>query len=223
MNSKAKHWDKIFSSTEDRLLGWYEKDPSQLLKLLDLSFDWKDSLVFLPGIGTSNIIEELLSRGTRLILNDISQKVLDKIEERIGEKRTKVSLCCQDIALPLPDTIPKVDLWIDRAVLHFLTEEKDIVGYFRNLRSIVKKGGFTLFAQFSLKGASECAGLDITRYSVEGLTERLGIHFQLVTQFHYTHITPNGDPRPYVYVLYKRLSRKTQPTLIAFGSTGYAD
>jgi len=206
MNSTANHWDKIFSSSEDQLFGWYEKDPSKLIELPDLSFNWKDYVVFLPGIGTSSIVEELLSLGARLILNDISQKALNKIEERIGPNRTKASLCCQDVALPLPDTTPKVDFWIDRAVLHFLTEEKDIVGYFHNLRSIVKNEGYTLFAQFSLKGASKCAGLNIKRYSAEELTERLGSNFQLITQFDYTHISPNGDPRPYIYVLYKRLS-----------------
>ena len=187
-------------------LGWYEKDPSQILELLDLSLDWKDSIAFLPGIGTSNIVEKLLSRGMRLILNDISQKALEKIKKKLGDNKNKVNLYHGDIASPLPNTIPVVDLWIDRAVLHFLVQEKDIIGYFHNLQSIVKEDGFALFAEFSMTGDSKCSGLNVHRYSVEELSERLGMGFQLINQFDYTYINSYGDPRSYIYVLYKRLS-----------------
>ena len=201
-----QHWDKIFSSTDDKLLGWYEKDPSPILKLLNLNLDWKDSIAFLPGIGTSDIFEELLSREIQLVLNDISKKALEIIEQKLGSRKNNVTLYHGDIAKILPPTIPKVDLWIDRAVLHFLTEENDIEVYFQNLRSIVKRGGFALFAQFSLEGAAKCAGLNIHRYSAKNLSGRLGDDFQVVNQFDHTYINPYGDPRPYIYVLYKRLS-----------------
>ena len=201
-----EHWDKIFSGTEDQLLGWYEKDPSQIIELLDFSLDWKDSIAFLPGIGTSNIVEKLLSQGMRLILNDISQKALEKIEKKLGDSKNKVNLYHGDIASAFPDTIPMIDLWIDRAVLHFLTQEKDIAGYFHNLLSIVKKRGFALFAEFSMSGAPKCAGLSVHRYSVEEPSERLGMGFQLANQFDYTYINPYGDPRPYICVLYQRIS-----------------
>tara|TARA_Y100000310_G_C20435841_1_gene693683 strand:- start:113 stop:328 length:216 start_codon:yes stop_codon:yes gene_type:complete len=69
----------------------------------------------------------------------------------------------------------------------------------------VKKGGFALFAEFSTEGATKCAGLNIHRYSVKDVSERLGDNFKVVNQFDYTYINPYGDPRPYIYVLYKRL------------------
>ena len=201
-----EHWNEIFSSTENQLLGWYEKNPSQIIELLDCGLDWKDTVAFLPGIGTSDIVQELLSRGMRLILNDISKKALEKIGEKLGDSNNRANLYHGDITSPLPDTIPMVDLWIDRAVLHFLTQEKDIAGYFHNLRSIVKKRGFALFAEFSMSGATTCAGLSVHRYSVEELSERLGMGFQLVNQFDHVYINPYGDPRPYIYVLFERLS-----------------
>jgi hypothetical protein len=201
-----RHWNNIFANTDDNLLGWYENNPSSILELLDPNFDWKDSIAFLPGIGTSDIFEELLSKNIKLILNDISQNALEKTRYKLGDRINKVILYHGDIAKILPPTIPKVDLWIDRAVLHFLTEENDIEGYFQNLRSIVKRGGFALFAQFSLEGAAKCAGLNIHRYSAKNLSGRLGDDFQVVNQFDHTYINPYGDPRPYIYVLYKRLS-----------------
>ena len=193
-----QHWDN--------LLGWYEKNPSSILELLDLNLDWKDSIAFLPGIGTSDIFEELLSRKIKLFLNDISQKALEKIGHKLGDRINNVTLYNGNIAKTLSTTIPKVDLWIDRAGLHFLIEETDIDGYFQNLKSIVKKGGFALFAQFSTEGATKCAGLNIHRYSLKDISERLGDNFQVVNQFDHTYINPYGDPRPYIYVLYKRLN-----------------
>ena len=76
MKSSSKHWDTIFSNTEDSKLGWYEKNLSQTLELLNQIPDWEKSTVFLPGAGTSVLVEGLLSRGVKLVLNDISIEAL---------------------------------------------------------------------------------------------------------------------------------------------------
>ncbi len=204
MKSSSKHWDTIFSRTENSKLGWYEKDPTQTLNLLRHIPSLEGSTVFLPGAGTSVLIEELLSRSIKLILNDISAEALSQVEERLGDKCEEIVSVCQDISEPLQDSIPMVDLWIDRAVLHFLTNSDDVKGYFNNLKSLVKPGGYTLFAEFSKKGARKCAGLKLHRYSVEEISECLGSNFKIVEQFEHTYINPFGDPRPYIYVLYQR-------------------
>jgi hypothetical protein len=46
--------------------------------------------------------------------------------------------------------------------------------------------------------------LDLHRYSVEEMTERVGPAFALLKHEEYTFINPYGDPRPYIYALYKR-------------------
>jgi hypothetical protein len=61
-----------------------------------------------------------------------------------------------------------------------------------------------LLAEFSTTGASKCAGLEIHRYSVEEMTERMGKEFELVKHEHYTFINPFGEPRPYIYALYRK-------------------
>ena len=204
MKSSSKHWDSIFSSTEDPKLGWYEKDTSQTLELLNHIPKWKNSTVFLPGAGTSVLIEELLSKGVKLVLNDISIEALNRVKSRLGGKCKEIKWLCQDIAQPIQDTIPDIDIWIDRAVLHFLTDEDDIKGYFENVKSTLNVGGYAIFAEFSKTGASECAGLKLHRYSIEEISENLGSSFSIVTHFNYTYINPFGDPRPYIYALYKR-------------------
>ena len=204
--SSSQHWDKVFSGTEESKLGWYEKDASQTFKLLDHIPGWEDSTIFLPGAGTSVLIEELLAKGARLFLNDISVEALAQVKERLGEKQQDVQWLCQDISQPIQSEKVDVDIWIDRAVLHFLINEDAIVGYFENVKAILKVGGHVLFAEFSKKGALKCAGLKVHRYSIEELSERLGSSFVLKTHFDHTYINPIGDPRPYVYALYQRKS-----------------
>jgi SAM-dependent methyltransferase len=205
MTTPNQHWDAIFSSKTDPELGWYESDASQTLKFLDFIPGNETATIFLPGAGTSVIVDELLARGLRLVLNDISEEALNKLKERIKNTEGKISWLRHDISKPLPDTLPKADIWIDRAVLHFLLDEADIQSYFNNLRSTLSPGGHVLLAEFAIDGAPKCAGLDLHRYSVEEMTERLGPKFTLLQQEEYTFINPFGDPRPYVYALYKRV------------------
>ncbi|MEK7448432.1 MAG: class I SAM-dependent methyltransferase [Planctomycetota bacterium] len=204
MKSSSKHWDTIFFDTEDSKLGWYEKNASQTLELLNQIPGWKESTVFLPGAGTSVLIEELLSKGVKLVLNDISIEALNRVKDRINDQGGEINWLCQDIAQPIQSTLKKVDIWIDRAVLHFLTDEDDINGYFENVKSTLKTGGYAIFAEFSKTGALKCAGLTLHRYSIEELSEKLGSSFNLISHFEYTYTNPYGNPRPYVYALYKK-------------------
>ncbi|HDY84762.1 hypothetical protein LCGC14_0501510 [marine sediment metagenome] len=204
MKSSSKHWNLIFSGAEDSKLGWYEKDAAKTFELLNQVPNLKELTVFLPGAGTSILIEQLISKGAKLALNDISIEALNKVKGRLLVDCDKIYWLCQDISKPITDTIPNVDIWIDRAVLHFLTREEDIKGYFNNLESKLKVGSYAIFAEFSKTGASKCAGLTVHRYSIEELSERLSSSFKLITSFKHTYINPNGDPRPYIYGLYKR-------------------
>ena len=204
MKSSSEHWNTIFSETEEEKLGWYEKNASQTLKLLNQIPEWQKSAVFLPGAGTSILIEELFSSGAKLVLNDISIEALNQVKSKLSDDGRKTDYLCQDIAQPIQTKIPAIDIWIDRAVLHFLTDEDDIEGYFKNVKSTLKIGGYAIFAEFSKKGAPKCAGLALHRYSIEELSEKLGPSFKLMSHFDHIYMNPNGDPRPYVYVLYKR-------------------
>ncbi|WP_446008192.1 class I SAM-dependent methyltransferase [Candidatus Electrothrix sp.] len=204
MKTLKAHWNNIFSNKADRELGWYEKDVSQTLWFLDEIPRNTSNVVFLPDAGTSLLVDELLSKGYQLILNDISDEALNALRERTGEKEG-VSWLQHDISEPLPADIPQVDIWIDRAVLHFLLDEADIEGYFANLHTVVKPGGWVLLAEFSTLGAPKCAGLELHRYSVNEMSRRMGSEFELIRSEEYTFINPFGDPRPYIYALYKRL------------------
>lgn len=202
----SEHWNTIFLNKKDSELGWYENDAAQTLKFLDLIPPRETTTIFLPGAGTSVLIDALLAKGHQLILNDISDVALSKLRTRIGEN-DNVSLMHYDIAHPLPDGLAKtIDIWIDRAVLHFLLKESDIQGYFSNLHAAVRSGGYVLLAEFATTGAQKCAGLELHRYSIEEMTLRMGKDFELIKHEEYIFINPSGDTRPYIYGLFKRLA-----------------
>ena len=199
-----EHWNKVFTSKSDPELGWYESDVSQTMKFLELIPDSEGAVVFLPGAGTSVLVDELLARDCRIILNDISDEALAKLKARIGRNEERLIWLRHDISNPLPDKIPDADIWIDRAVLHFLTDESKIQGYFANLNSAVRPGGYALLAEFSMSGPRKCAGLEVHRYSVKEMTGRIGGEFELVAHEDYTYITPSGEKRPYLYALFRK-------------------
>ena len=206
MKSNSEHWNRIFRDTADEKMGWYENNPAETIRLLEQIPDWEKTTVILPGAGSSLLIETLLEAGVKLILNDISNEALGKVKGRLGSKAASIQWLCQDISDPFAKNIPAIDIWMDRAVLHFLLDEEEIEGYFTNVRSVVKNGGHALFAEFSLNGAPKCAGLELHRYSIEELSDRLGSDFALIDHFNYTYINPAGDSRPYIYTLFKRVA-----------------
>lgn len=203
MTPSNAHWNTIFSNKADSELGWYERDVSQTLRFLDQVPAGQGRRVFLPGAGTSLLVEALLARRHELVLNDISDEALNKLRERIGQ-HDGITWLHHDISLPLPPGLPAVDVWLDRAVLHFLLEEAAIGGYFANLRALVRPGGHVLLAEFSTTGAPKCAGLSVHRYSLREMRDRLGTGFECVSDETYTHITPSGGERPYLYALFIR-------------------
>lgn len=204
MHGLVEHWNRVFSGKADSELGWYEGDVRQTLALLDLIPSTTAQTVFLPGAGTSLLVDALLAKGMRLVLNDISDEALQRLKKRIGEQGDRVVWLHHDIAKPLPADIPRVDLWVDRAVLHFLLDEADITGYFKNLLGSLKPGGHVLLAEFAETGAARCAGLDVHRYSAAEMAQRLGPEFSLVKAEDYIFTNPTGAPRPYVYALFRR-------------------
>ncbi|MDP5275491.1 class I SAM-dependent methyltransferase [Chengkuizengella axinellae] len=204
MNERSEHWNEIYNKTEDEKLGWFERDFSQTLKLLDLIPNWKESKIFVSGVGTSGLVDEILHPNTKLVLNDISSKAIEKLQLKYNGTNHQMEWLCQDLGKPIPSNIKDIDIWIDRAVLHFLTEPMSIQQYFQNMNSSLKVGGYAIFAEFSKSGATKCAGLDVRRYDLQELSKNLP-NFECISHEEYTFINPKGDPRPYIYTLYRKI------------------
>ncbi len=200
-----EHWNKIYLNSSEEKLGWYETDFSPTLSLVSKTNLNKSATILNVGAGSTILIDKLLKKGySNIIATDLSEIALTKLKDRIRNERVKYIIDDLTNPVALLDIDP-VDLWIDRAVLHFFTEEKEQDIYFDLLNNKVKRNGFVLFAEFNLNGAAVCAGLPIHRYSKELLAEKLGSNFKLVESFEHIYIMPSGSERPYIYTLFRKI------------------
>lgn len=200
-----EHWDNAYTKTPNEKLGWYENDVSPTLDLMSETSVTEESAILIAGAGSTTLVDELIKKGyTNITATDISQVSLEKLSQRVGQN--KFQAIVDDLSRPtLLKDIPSIDLWIDRAVLHFLTQQKDQEAYFSLLKSKVKKGGYALFAEFGMGGATKCCGLPIQQYENAQFQSHLGEKFKLVKTFDHTYFNPNGDSRKYIYSLFIRL------------------
>ncbi len=200
------HWNRAYKNTNTEELGWYEDCPEPSLQLIEkCNFD-KDAKLLNVGVGVTTLIDELIKLGYKNIIgSDISCTAVEKIKQRIGPASDLVKWINDDLtnSKKLVD-LPPVDLWHDRAVLHFFNDIIDQDAYFSLLNKLVKPNGFVIIAAFNLSGAIKCSGLPVFRYSKEMLEERLGNDFQCLDSFNFTYTMPGGDERPYIYTLFQR-------------------
>lgn len=97
------------------------------------------------------------------------------------------------------------DLWHDRAVFHFLTEDKDRELYLEKLRRSLKPGGHFIIAAFAEDGPEKCSGLEVVRYCLDHLRDTLGEDFQLIDSTREVHKTPFDTTQNFLYAHFRKL------------------
>ena len=201
-----EHWNAAYNQ-EDKQLGWFEENPKQTLQLIKKCHLKEDATILNVGAGTTTLIDVLLKDGfTNIIANDLSNVALERLKNRI-KKLYNHNLNCiaDDLTNPKKlNQLQNIDLWIDRAVLHFFLTEEEQNTYFNLIQNVVAKKGYVIIAVFSLEGAKKCSGLNLQRYNVQVLQTKLGDNFRLIDSFNYTFINPFGGERPYIYSLFQK-------------------
>jgi len=201
------HWNNAYKKTPLTNLGWYEENPTQSIELIEDCNLPKNACIFNAGAGSTTLVEKLLNRGyNNIIVNDISSSALIELKNTISSQyQSSVQFIVDDLTNPIElINLKQVDLWHDRAVLHFFTSEEQQKVYFDLLKKMVKINGFVILAEFNLEGAKKCAGLDIFNYNESMLQQRLGDGFKILKSFDYTYKQPSGNTREYVYTLFQR-------------------
>jgi len=211
MNSQKKnplkqHWEKVYQKNLIEKLGWYEEKPEPSLELIKKCNLHTADRILNAGAGASTLIDELLKlEYQNIIATDISENALNKLKQRLGKQNNQIEWIIDDLSCPEKLLkLQSIDLWHDRAVLHFFTEDDDQNTYFQLLKKLLKPGGFVVLATFNPTGATKCSGLPVFRYSNEMFQERLGNEFNLIETSDYTYTMPSGDTREYVYSLFRR-------------------
>lgn len=206
---KKDHWEQVYENQEVSKLGWFEANPNPSLDLIETCGLGRDASMLHVGAGATTLVDVLLKKGFEYIVaNDISTSALEKLKARLGpELAGKVHWIVDDLTNPDQlNSLSPVDLWHDRAVLHFFNEAEEQQSYFKLLRKLVKINGHVIIAAFNHFGAEKCSGLPVFRYDQSMLQEQLGEDFSLIKAFDYTYYTPSENSRAYIYTLFQRKS-----------------
>ncbi len=199
--NREKHWERIHQSKEPTQVSWYQPEARLSLELIRRVAPELDSPVIDVGGGASTLVDGLLDRGYRKVaVLDLAQAALVRAQERLAERATRVRWIVAD-ALDVPLATASTALWHDRAVFHFLTDARDRVRYVAQVQRVVGPGGHVIVASFGPEGPSRCSGLEVVRYSPEGLHAEFGQAFHLLDSKREDHWTPGGSLQPFVYCL----------------------
>ncbi len=204
------HWDRIYGSKGDAELSWFEPEPAVSLKLIREAGVSTEAVILDIGGGASLLADRLLDLGYRhLLLLDISAAALQRVQERLKQREEREGadmprLIVTDIRHWQADMA--VDLWHDRAALHFLTDEADRRLYAAALRRALKVGGSAILGSFALSGPERCSGLPVQRHDAASLTALLGDGFALEDAFEIDHATPWGSVQRFHYARFRRVA-----------------
>jgi ubiquinone/menaquinone biosynthesis C-methylase UbiE len=199
--NREKHWDRIYRATAPTEVSWCQPEARLSLELIRRVAPGLDAPVLDVGGGASTLADGLLGAGySDVTVLDLAPAALARAQERLGERATQVRWIVGD-ALDAPLPSASYAVWHDRAVFHFLTDARDRVRYVDQVRRIVRPGGHVVVASFAPEGPSRCSGLEVVRYSPEGMHAEFGARFRLLDSMREDHRTPSGLMQAFVYCL----------------------
>lgn len=184
-------------------MSWFQAHADRSLALIErCDLDRAEPILDIGG-GASTLVDDLLDRGhTDLTVLDVAESALTASQARLGPRAGQVRWITGDV---LTAALPRVQLWHDRAVLHFLIDPIDRARYVEQLEAAVIPTGHVIIATFAPDGPDRCSGLPVIRFSAEALGDLLGSGFQLVQAEREEHRTPIGRLQAFTYTRFVRL------------------
>jgi trans-aconitate methyltransferase len=148
-------------------------------------------------------VDHLLARGMDCVtVLDVSGTALARARARLASVPNALEWIVADVT-GVWHSRP-ADIWHDRAVFHFLTEEADRVAYRDRLREVLKPGGTAIIATFAVDGPERCSGLPVMRYSARSLSAELGPDLKIVETLQEHHRTPSGTMQSFCWSRFRR-------------------
>lgn len=196
-----EHWERLYRTKDPTQVSWYQPEARLSFDLIRRVVPDFDAPIIDVGGGASTLVDGLLDAGYRdLTVLDLAPSALTIARQRLGDRADRVVWIAGnilDVSLP----VSAYALWHDRAVFHFLTNERDRARYVDRTRHAVRPGGYVIVASFSPEGPPTCSGLDVVRYSPEGMHAEFGPGFRLLNSVREDHHTPSGTRQAFVYCL----------------------
>ncbi|MFV0162357.1 class I SAM-dependent methyltransferase [Empedobacter stercoris] len=182
-------------------VSWTQEKPETSLNFIQSFSVDKTAKIIDVGGGESKLVDFLLEEGYENIsVLDISANALEKAKKRLGDRAKKVNWIVADITEFEPTE--QYDVWHDRAVFHFLTEDNDIKKY-QDLVSKAVKGKMVI-GTFSTNGPLKCSGLEIKQNDEISLTSTFAADFEKIECFTIDHITPFDTIQNFIFCSFNK-------------------
>jgi SAM-dependent methyltransferase len=197
------HWNRVYKDKAPSNVSWYQPTPVTSMRFIQKLTSPSARIVDV-GAGASTLVDALLTSGyARPICLDISVAALEHSQARLGEDARRVEWIVADVTRD--PALPDVDLWHDRAVLHFLVEPGQQDAYARLAARTVRPGGHVVIATFAPDGPDRCSGLPVQRHDGRSVAALLGTRFELLEEEREVHRTPNGVEQRLCWSVLRRL------------------
>lgn len=201
---RVLHWDGVYRKKSSTDVSWYQPEPEPSFTWIRKLVPDQDASIIDVGGGASILVDRLLDAGYRkLAVLDVAASALGVSRERLARRATEVEWIVADVTQV--GDVGRFDLWHDRAVFHFLTDEDDRRRYVELASRSVKTGGRVIVATFALDGPPSCSGLPVERYDETSLTEAFRPFFRPERAERHDHVTPSGAAQPFTFLQLVRL------------------
>lgn len=199
-----EHWEDIYTSRAPDDVSWYEPDPAMSRRLVAEAIEEGAESVIDIGGGASRLVDHLLDMSLKQVaVLDIAESGLAVSKRRLGDRARQVEWILADVTTAVD--IGRFDVWHDRAVFHFLTDEADRRHYVRLAERTLRPGGTAIMATFASDGPEQCSGLEVRRYDAGQLAEECGRGFELTQSERYVHTTPSGSNQNFLFATFHRI------------------
>ncbi|MFN3077057.1 MAG: class I SAM-dependent methyltransferase [Alphaproteobacteria bacterium] len=199
---RQAHWGAVYTSKDETAVSWFQENPETSLRLIE-GCSRPGANVVDVGAGASRLIDHLVDRGYRVTALDIARAALDKTRARLGHRASEVNWIAADVTGWCPPEL--FDVWHDRAVFHFLTDERDRLAYAGVLAAAVRTGGWAVIGTFAPDGPERCSDLPVCRYDARSLAGVFARDFTLVDELAEGHLTPSGKTQRFQFSVLRRL------------------
>ena len=201
---KQKHWNAVYSGVGALKVSWFQQQANMSLKLIGNCGASERSAIIDVGGGASVLVDQLLDEGFRDVsVLDISEVALATSRERLGDRAAWAQWIVADVLSWIPPR--SYDVWHDRAVFHFLTDQRDRALYKSVLAKGLRQRGTLIIGTFAEHGPDRCSGLPVQRWSADALVAELGRSFALKESLKQPHYTPKGVVQPFAWARFERL------------------
>ena len=200
-----KHWEKIYQTKKIDGVSWYQENPSESIELIKKFSDKNSDKIIDIGCGKSFLADNLLKLNyVNITLVDISLNALNEVKSRLKNKYLNFI----ETNILNFNSENGYDIWHDRAVFHFITDNKEINKYLKICNKHINKGGILIIGTFAEDGPLKCSGLEIKRYSIENLRKLFRENFEFIEGFKKLHKTPFETQQSFTFCVFKKVTSR---------------